>query len=70
MKIFLSIFAFSFAQNHDPEALRYCNNACQNMGDEFKYPGTGYCLDGFYPNNKDCESYFFCWLSGTRMRQI
>ena len=33
---------------HDPEAMAFCQGK----------------PDGFYPNVKDCGSYFFCWNSG------
>merc|ERR1712227_426233 len=51
MKI-LSIFAtIAFADDetpHDPEAMAFCQGK----------------PDGFYPNVKDCQSYFFCWGNG------
>merc|ERR1712227_190837 len=51
MKI-LSIFAtIAFADDetpHDPEAMAFCQGK----------------PDGFYPNVKDCQPYFFCWGNG------
>ena len=71
MKLFGLFLAFVSASEvettsdetpHDPEAVAFCHNACQ--GEENARPGTGYCPDGLYPSNKDCDAYFLCWANG------
>ena len=73
----LFLAAFVQAQNHDQEAMAFCNNYCQDKPD-IHYPDTGFCLNGTYLNPKgdffqrnefqcfsDCTSYFRCWERGT-----
>ncbi|CBY07232.1 unnamed protein product [Oikopleura dioica] len=59
----LFLAAFVSAQDHDSEAMAFCNNYCQDKVD-MHYPDTGYCLNGTYFNPKDCTSYFRCWDRG------
>ena len=45
----LFLAAFVSAQDHDSEAMAFCNNYCQDKVD-MHYPDTGYCLNGTYFN--------------------
>jgi len=47
----LFLAAFVSAQDHDSEAMAFCNNYCQDKVD-MHYPDTGYCLNGTYFNPK------------------
>ena len=54
----LFLAAFVSAQDHDSEAMAFCNNYCQDKVD-MHYPDTGYCLNGTYFNPKGIIFKFF-----------
>ena len=65
MKLFALFLTFASATDetpHDPEAVAFCHMACQGM--ENALSNTGYCPDGLYASNKDCDMYFLCWADG------